>query len=162
MALNDYLLQQDGIDWNRALQTWHWLLPGEFTLWMVNRFCDLFIVLEDGSVNMLDVSGGSLEKLAESLEEFTEKIDLDDNADLWLMIPLVDEIFNAGIHLKQGECYGFSMPTIVGGEYVLSNVAVFLICGYLAGCGKLHDQLKNVPDGEQVVITTDFGDASRN
>lgn len=57
MTLNDYLLEQDGVDWNESLQAWGWLLPERFTLWMANRFGDCFIVLDDGSVEMLDVSG---------------------------------------------------------------------------------------------------------
>lgn len=159
MALNDYLLELDGGDWNESLQAWGWLLPERFTLWMANRFGDCFIVLDDGSVEMLDVSAGRIEKLANSRDEFAEKLDLDDNADLWLMIPLVDQLVAAAVTLAPDKCYGFRQPTVIGGEYAVTNVAVMPIRQYLRGCGKLHEQLKDVVDGEQVVLRTEFGDA---
>lgn len=159
MPLNDYRIDQDSINWNESLQTWGWLLPERFTLWMANRFGDCFIVLDDGSVEMLDVSAGRVEKLANNRDEFAEKIDLDYNAELWLMIPLVDQLVAAGVVLGPGECYGFRKPTIVGGEYAVSNVAAMPIRHYLLGCGKLHEQLKDVADGEQVVLRTNFGEA---
>ena len=54
MNVNDYLIDQTGLDWAELLSDWHWLLPEDFTLWLVNRFGDLFIGLGDGSVQMLD------------------------------------------------------------------------------------------------------------
>jgi hypothetical protein len=89
-----------------VLSSWSWLLPPKFTLWMVNRFGDLFLVPPDGVVYMLDVGGGTLTKLAESRDEFGNRIDEDDNANQWLMIPLVDRMVAAGITLKAGQCYG--------------------------------------------------------
>jgi hypothetical protein len=159
MTLNDYLLNHESVDWNESLQAWGWLLPERFTLWMANRFGDCFIVLNNGSVEMLDVSAGRIEKLANSRDEFAEKIDLDDNAELWLMIPLVDQLVAAGVTLTPDKCYGFCKPIVLGGEYAMSNVAVMPIQQYLLGCGKLHEQLKDVADGEQVVLRTDFGKA---
>lgn len=80
MAISDadYLIDQSSVDWPRALASWSWLLPPEFTLWLVNRFADL--VLPEGTVHMLDVGQGSLIQLADSREDFPFKIDGDDNA----------------------------------------------------------------------------------
>jgi hypothetical protein len=55
ISVADYLIDQSGIDWPKTLASWSWLVPPEFTLWLVNRFADLFIVLADGTVHMLDV-----------------------------------------------------------------------------------------------------------
>jgi hypothetical protein len=49
--LTDYTLRIDGVDWSDALASWTWLLPGEFTVWFANRFGDLFLVFDDGSVH---------------------------------------------------------------------------------------------------------------
>jgi hypothetical protein len=57
ISIADYLIDQSGIDWPKALCSWSWLLPPEFTLWLVNRFGDLFLVLPDDTVHMLDVGG---------------------------------------------------------------------------------------------------------
>jgi hypothetical protein len=51
--INDYLITQTGKNWPDLLSGWREALPENFTLWMVNRFGDLFTVHEDGSVHML-------------------------------------------------------------------------------------------------------------
>lgn len=47
MNIHDYLIEQDGIDWMTVFSDWRWLLPAEFTLWLVNRFAELVIVTPD-------------------------------------------------------------------------------------------------------------------
>jgi hypothetical protein len=63
------------------------------------------------------------------------------------------------VTLTPDKCYGFRKPIVIGGEYAVANVAVMPIQQYLLGCGKLHEQLKDVADGEQVVLRTEFGEA---
>jgi hypothetical protein len=96
-----------------ALSGWQWLLPTEFTVWLMNRFGDLFLILPDGSVHMLDIGAGSLTKLAESRDDFARIIDEDDNADDWLMIPLVDGLVATGVNLQPGQCNGMLIPILV-------------------------------------------------
>ena len=73
ISIRDYLIDQAGIDWSATLTPWSWLVPSEFTLWLVTRIADLFLVMPDGTVHMLDVGNGSLEKIAESREDFAAK-----------------------------------------------------------------------------------------
>ena len=60
MNLRDYLIDQAGKDWAQLLCDWAPPLPLSFTLWLVNRFGDAFVVTEDGAVSMLDVGAGNL------------------------------------------------------------------------------------------------------
>jgi hypothetical protein len=46
----------------------------------MNRFGDLFVVFGDGTVHMLDVGAGTLNKLANSRDDFASKLDEGDNA----------------------------------------------------------------------------------
>jgi hypothetical protein len=85
ISVHDYLLDQTGFDWPRLLSEWKWLLPSEFRVWMVNRFGDLFLLLPDGAVSMLDVGAGTLMKMAEDRDDFCRKVDEDDNANNWLI-----------------------------------------------------------------------------
>lgn len=151
-SVNDYLIEQSGIDWPVVLSGWSWLLPSKFTLWLVNRFADLFLVLPDGSVHMLDVGAGVLNRVANSRDDFLTKIDESEIANEWLMIPLVDKLVAAGVSLEPGHCYGFKMPPIFGGQYTVENVGRLPIGDYLAGYGSIYEQLRNVPDGTQVVL----------
>jgi hypothetical protein len=70
MNVHDYLIDHNGFDWAWLLSGWEWLLPPEFSVWLMNCFGDLFLILPDGRIQMLDVCGGSLTKLAESRDEF--------------------------------------------------------------------------------------------
>jgi hypothetical protein len=152
MNVYDYLIDHSGLDWARLLSGWDWLVPPEISVWLMNRFGDLFLILPDGSIHMLDVGGGSLTKLAESRDEFTRIIDEDENADDWLMIPLVDQLVTAGRVLEPGQCYSFVTPPILGGEYSVENTMVVPILEHFGLYGSYHEQLRGVPDGTKVVL----------
>ncbi len=89
MNVHDYIIDHSGLDWAHLLSGWEWLLPAEFSVWLMNRYGDLFLILPDGSIHMMDIGDGSLTKMAESKDEFSRIIDEDGYADDWLMIPLV-------------------------------------------------------------------------
>lgn len=151
-SVSDYLIDQNGIDWNDVLAPWAWLLPPEFTLWMVNRFADLFLVLPDGTVHMLDVGAGTMSQLAASREDFITKLDEGNNANQWLMIALIDKLVAAGVLLGPGQCYGFKKPPVIGGDYTVENVGALALRDYLGAYGSLHEQLKDMPDGTSAVL----------
>lgn len=91
MTVEAYLIDHEGFDWPTILADWSWLLPESFTVWLMNRFGDLFIVSDDGTVHVLDVGDGTLEKVAESRDDFRNRIDEEGNAN-GLVIPLADRL----------------------------------------------------------------------
>ena len=99
MDISDYLIDQQGKDWAKLLSDWAWLLTHDLTVWMVNRFGDIVLVLDDGTVHFLDVGAGTLKQIAESREDFCVKVDADDNAEIWFLISLVNECVEAGMSL---------------------------------------------------------------
>lgn len=151
-SLYDYLIDHSEFDWNKLLAGWTWLLPPTFTVWLMNRFGDLFVITPDNRVHMLDIGAGVFLTLADSRDELSEKIDEQDNANSWLMIPLVDAAVAAGQTLAQGECYSFKLPPILGGQYTLDNVFVLEISKHFAAYASIHNQLRDVPYGTQVNI----------
>ncbi len=151
-SLQDYTIDHRGLDWRRLFETWRWLLPGEFTVWIMNRFGDLFLVLEDGSVHMLDIGRGTLEKVADSRDHFAQRIDEAANANDWLMIPLVDELAGKGITLEPGQCYSYKQLPVLGGGYTLENAKVVVIEHHYRTFGPIHHALKDVPDGTKVTF----------
>jgi len=124
MTIQDYLIDHTNFDWRNLLYGWTWLLPPKFTLWLMNRFGDLFLVLPDDSVHLLDVGAGTLTKLADSQDEFCHKIDEGENASTWLMVPLINELAAAGIRLGPGFCYSFLVPPTLGGRHSVENTVV--------------------------------------
>jgi hypothetical protein len=118
----------------------------------MNRYGDLFMILPDGTVHMLDVGAGSFAKVAENKDDFGRRIDEDDNAEDWLMIPLVDRLVAAGVLLKPGQCYSFVTPPILGGDYTVENTVLLPITEHYGVYSSYHDQLRGVPDGTKVTI----------
>jgi hypothetical protein len=152
MNLRDYLIDQAGKDWAQLLADWAPPLPSDFTLWLVNRFGDAFIVTADGAVSMLDVGAGSFERLADSRDRFGELLDVDNNASVWLMIPLVDECVATGMTLGAQQCYGFKIPPVLGGTYELDNVELKTLTEYYSFTAYIHRQTRDLPEGAQVKL----------
>lgn len=153
MALEPYLIDHTELDWNSLLQSWQWLLPEEeFTVWFVNRFGDLFIVLADGSVHVVDIGCGAIDQLASSRDEFADLMDDDDNANEWLLLPLVDELVAGGVILPAGHCYSYRRPPVLGGDYVAENILVMELIEHYDILGALHEEIQDIPDGAEIDV----------
>ena len=151
MQVEDYLINHRGFDWPTILAEWAWLFPvQEFSIWLMNKYGDLFFVFDDDSVHMMDVGNGTLEKLAGSRDEFCDRIDEEDNANNWLMIPLVDELAKIGKLLEPGRCYSFIIPPALRGEYAVENTATLNIREHYGVYASIHHQIKDLPTGTKV------------
>lgn len=154
MNIQDYLIDCSRFDWPKLAASWHWLLPPLFTTWMMNRFGDLFLKTEDGKIHRLALDDGSLEVLADSKDQFCDKLDQPGVANDWLMIPLVDSLVAVGKTLHEGQCYAFIQIPILGGDYVVENVTVRDVARQYAALGPIFEKLKDIPDGTSVVFKT--------
>ena len=150
MNVNDYLIDHSGFAWSDLLDDWRWLLASPATVWLCNRFAELVLVMQDGTVSYLEASAGVLRSIATSRQDFIAKLDQGDNANEWLMIPLVDKCIAAGKMLGPNQCYGFTTPPVLGGAYDLANIEVTDLPVYLAVMGQIHGQIKDVPDGTKI------------
>lgn len=151
-SLTDYLIPHQGLDLQRALRNWAWLVPESFTVWIVSRIADMFLVSPDGSVHMLDVGEGTLTRVADRREDFRAKLDESDHADDWLAIALVERCVAAGLTLQTGQCYGFVRPPVLGAKYTVENVRPIALDDYVGACGSVHEQIKDLPDGSEIVL----------
>jgi hypothetical protein len=145
--MNDYLIDQHGKDWPHILSCWAGTIPESFTLWLVNRFGEAFLVLDDGSVQMLDLGGGSLTRLAESRVDFARLLDVRNNSRDWLMIPLVDDCVRSLPPLQPSQCYRFKIPPMLGGECCIENVQTSDLTVYHSPSADILAQTKDLPDG---------------
>jgi hypothetical protein len=147
MSVQDYLVDHTHFDWPNLLAGWSWLLPPKFTVWLVNRFGDLFLVLPDDTVHLLNVAAGTITKLADSQDEFCRKIDEGENASHWLMIPLVDRLVAAGQRATPGCCYSFRVPPALGGQQTVENTLVLGIVEHYRKYGLTHIRLRGMAPG---------------
>jgi len=105
-------------------------------------------------VSYLETSAGALESIARDREDFIVRIDQDNHANEWLMIPLVDRCVGAGMTLGANQCYGFMTTPTLGGQYDISNMERLDIAVYLSLMGQIHEQIKDRPDGAKISIAT--------
>jgi hypothetical protein len=150
MNVHDYLIDQNGKDWAELLSGWLGALPPSFTLWLVNRFGDVFVVFEDDSVHMLDVGIGAIRRVADNRDHFSTEIDADNNANNWLMVPLVDRCVAAGLNLGDNQCYGYKIPPMLGGEYAVGNFEPTDLSVHYSFLAEIYQQTKDLPDGAQI------------
>jgi hypothetical protein len=151
MNINDYLIDQAGKEWDSFLREWMPPLPPSFTLWLVNRFGDAFVVLEeDSSVHMLDVGSGTFVCVADGRSHFADLLDIDDNAANWLLVHLVDACREAGMSLRTSQCYGFKVPPVLGGKYEVANVEPTDLAVHYSLLANAYKQTKDLPDGTPI------------
>ena len=86
---------------------------------------------------------------------FADQIDLGDNANNWLMIPLVDRCVAADIRLGPNQCYGFKIPPMLGGEYTVENVYPTDLSVNYSFIADIWRQTKDLPVGTKVRIVID-------
>jgi hypothetical protein len=122
MNILDYLIDPAGQDWAGLLAPWSPPLPPRFTIWLVNRLGEPFVLSEAGQVIRLDVGAGKPEIVAASREEFARLLEAGSNAERWLRLRLIDSCRSAGMRLGPGECYGFRLPPTLGGRYEMTNL----------------------------------------
>ncbi len=162
MNLNDYIIDQEGLDWSNLLSEWSWLLPTTLTPWIVNRLGDIVVVNEDNTVSFFDIGCGKLKPIADSKDHLSRLLDEDDNANQWLAIPLIDRLVDSGLVLKPQSVYGFKILPILDGSYEVDNFYVASIAEYYPFMGDIHGQIKDVPDGTQVRLKVINGPGSPN
>ena len=153
MDIKDIIIKTDDIDWNRILQHWSWLFVKEttFNVWILTKFADLFVHMDDYTIWRLDTGAGTFDPIAKDKDEFSELINKDDNIDLWFMPGLIVQLESEGKRLKEKQCYGFITPTgFKQGAYSADNIKVCDIENYFIAMGDLWGQLKDVEDGTKV------------
>ena len=151
--MTSYILPPIEREWAVLLEKWSWRLPESFGVWLVNRFGDLFLVLEDGAIALLDINAGTLTRVAEHQDDFIQKLQSEEYARVWLYMPLVDTLAAAGS--LPDDCdtiFAFTKPILLGGTFTADNVRTANLTEHLAFTGDLAEQLHEVPDGAEVEL----------
>src|SRR4051794_34643241 len=152
MATSPYLIEPSGLDGPDLLAPWSWRLPAGLTVRALNLFGDMFLADAGGAIHHLDVGNGTLERIAGSKDDLAAKLAEEDNATVWLLVPLVDQLVEAGMVPGPDECYGYKTPPVLGGGYTVENTAVLPIVDHLGFLGKLHEKIKDLPDGAAITF----------
>lgn len=99
---------------------------------------------------MLERASCACQQVASSEETFWRQ--LSDDKEGWLLLSLIEECRGAGKTLTSGQCYAFSTPPVLGGDYSADNVWVAPWKDWFAFTEQLFEQIKDLPDGTEVSI----------
>jgi hypothetical protein len=146
MNATDYFLPKAADE--SDLSAWSAILPASARVLRTNLFGDAFIVGDNGAVHMLERGGCSAEQIATSEEEFWREVRDDTHG--WQLRPLADECRRAGKVLADGQCYAFTTPPVLGGDYTVDNVWVAPWREWFPLTADLFQQIKDIPDGATV------------
>jgi len=150
MDINDYLISQEGLKLPEIITDWHWMLPDSFEIWIVNRFGDLILALDDGKISLLDTGAGRLDPLADSKDHFADLADDPKRFAKWFLVDAVDEMIAAGHTLEHRQCYSYLAPPGLGGAYAIENYMVTDLHVHLSIHGQIFEQTKAIPDGTKI------------
>ena len=127
---------------------WSPILPSPVRILQTNLFGDAFVLVDDGTVHMLERASHSAQLIASSEEEFWKEVE--DDLQGWQLRRLVDECRLAGKILKDGQCYAFTTLPIFGGDYVVENIWVVSWEEWFLLTADIFTQIKDLPDGTTV------------
>jgi len=130
------------------LSPWLSILPAPTATLRTNLFGDVFTLDAEGAVHMLERAACSAQTIADSEEEFWRVAGEDPQG--WQLRSLVDECRAAGKVLSEGQCYAFTTPPVLGGDYTEENVWVAPWQEWFSFTADLFHQIKDLPDGAQV------------
>jgi hypothetical protein len=67
-----------------------------------------------------------------------------------IRVAMDDQCVRLGMSLEAGQCYGFKVPPLFGGEYEPENIAPIDLAQNYAFLADIWSQTKEMPDGTQV------------
>lgn len=139
-------------DWPpHMLDEWRWLIGGQqFSIVAVTAMGSVFVADEEGIVQFLDTTEGQFTRVAESREKFESLFDSADNRRWLLWSFFVRELLHDGVVLRKGQCYGWKVLPVLGGEPDFDNVDPTDVPAYVAMQGQLHQQARSLPGGTRV------------
>ncbi len=151
MMLDDYFLPTADIQTDKMLSDWRWLIgEGPIGVLAVAAIGNLFLKEPSGRVYLLEIEDGEYQCIAESAEQFQEKLGNRHNRGAWLQTAIVREIRNRGLKIGPGQCYGSKIPAVLGGEPGPENIEAVDVLAHVSSLGQVHRQARGMPGGSVI------------
>ena len=147
---NDLTVNFEHVAREKLVDDWKWLIGESMLPITVTSIGDMFLQDADESIYWLVTGSAELTKVADSYDEFQNKLNNEELTNEWFLIPLVIDLKNAGLELEQGKLYGFKQLPVLGGEYTPSNFELTDIEVHCALTGQINYKIKDLPDGTKV------------
>jgi len=148
------IAETNGIDRDRMLEQWRWLVPVGAEPLFATVLGDLFLRAPDGRVVWLDVGAGTATDVASDESEFSTLLDDEEHVQEWFMPQLVTALMASGSALAPGQCYSFKILPTLGGTYDPDNCHTLDLLSHFTGMGKLQRQIVALPLGTEIRVAT--------
>jgi len=143
-------IDPSGIDCNRLLSSWRWLVNESYVPIELTIFGDWFLLAHDGAVFLLDVVAGELRQIAESKEQFAQERSTREALDDWFMADLAMLCWEQGLRPEPGQCLSYKVPPVLSGELALSNIEVCDLAVHQSIMAQMHEQVRDLPPDTQI------------
>jgi hypothetical protein len=147
-----YILPPVRSDWSELLSDWQPLIPQSSLMWLLTKFGEIFFCHQDEKIGMLQVSAFQYKTVAKDKTDFQEWLVDPDKMSEWFLAPLVDRLEAVGKFLQSEQCYSFIKPLGLGGTLTVENVMIVPIREHFGLWGEVFRQIKNMPEGGEVVL----------
>ena len=104
----------------------------------------------DGSIHFLDVTSGTIERIAAGDTAFETAVASPENAERWLALEIVDGQAALGMRPGRNECLSFNRPPVLGGQVEPANFETCDVSVHLSLAGQIHQQVKDLPPGTKI------------
>ena len=151
MTLNDLTVNFSHLERRSLLSDWGWLLGPDKLPVLLAASGDAFVQdVSDGSVHILDICAGKLNRGAESFERFQSLLKEKNFVVNYFAVKMVSELRASGCTLEAGQIYSFKRPPVLGGDYVLANIEPTDIEVHFSMAGQIHRQIAARPPGTSI------------
>jgi len=150
--LDDLTVKFENDTSDRLIKNWTWLIGSDKQVLIISAIGDMFLTDNNSRVYWLDVGSGELKIIADSIQDFEEKLKNIKQVNEWFMIDLTTELRLSDKKLREGQVYSYYKLPIIGGNYTVDNFAPLTIEAHFDYLGDIHKQIKDLPDGTKVEI----------
>jgi len=154
ISIDDLTVKFDNTSADRLVERWVWLVGTDKTPILISAIGDMFLMDRDQKVYWLEVGGGELTLIADSVQAFEEKLTDIEQVEEWFLMDLTTSLRLSAIRLKDGQVYSYKKLPILGGDYTVENFAALDIREHFGYIGDIHKQIKDLPGGTRVQIKT--------
>jgi hypothetical protein len=150
LTWNDLTLSPAGLDFDELMECWRWLVDDSFRPVLLSATGDFFLADGAGTVHWLDTGWGTLTKVANNVDEFNRLRVDPTNARQWFRASLIGQLKGAGVTLGQGQCYGWKVAPVLGGQQAPENLEPTGLSVHFGILGQIHRQVKDLPPGTKI------------
>ena len=150
MEWNRLIIDVAGLDCDRLLSDWRWLVPDSLRPFALTMFGDWSFEDTVGRVIFLDTVAAQLSEIAPSRRAFLNERAKQENLDRWFMADLAMMCWESGLRPGPGQCLSFKIPPVLSGPLEVDNVDVCCLIVHESILAQIHRGVRDFPEGTRI------------